>query len=232
MSCLTILYPAGPGITFDADYYRDHHLTLITGLYGGTIERFEMRRVVPPAPGAPVSSGGDPALPGGAAPFAAVINIWIADVERFRAANEQHGPTLVRDVPNFTNSVPTFQFDEVQGSLGAAREAMNLGDACLTILYPNEPDVRWDVEYYRTHHMPLIMQLYGDTAIRRFELRKGESAGDGGRPPFIGCINVYINDPAAFDAAGAQHAQALIDDVPNFSSVMPSAFRTVIHGLG
>ena len=29
VDCMTILYPAGDGITFDPDYYRDHHLVTI-----------------------------------------------------------------------------------------------------------------------------------------------------------------------------------------------------------
>ena len=38
---MTILYPAGEGIKFDPDYYRDHHLKLIMRLYGSSIKRFE-----------------------------------------------------------------------------------------------------------------------------------------------------------------------------------------------
>ena len=40
---MTILYPAGDGIKFDPDYYRDHHLKTIMSLYGSTIKRFELR---------------------------------------------------------------------------------------------------------------------------------------------------------------------------------------------
>jgi hypothetical protein len=43
-------------------------------------------------------------------------------------------------------------------------------------------------------------------------------------------VNIYIRDQAKFDAAGAKHSQTLRDDVPNFSSVMPSATVTEIYG--
>ncbi len=39
-------------------------------------------------------------------------------------------------------------------------------------------------------------------------------------------MNIYINDQAAFDAAGKQHTKTLVDDVPHFSNVMPIAFPT------
>ena len=45
--------------------------------------------------------------------------------------------------------------------MGKPRSPPKVGDTCLTILYKNGPDVRWDVDYYRKGHMRLIMRLYG-----------------------------------------------------------------------
>ena len=220
LHAMTILYPAGDGIEFDPDYYRDHHLKLIMRLYGSSIKRFELR-TVPTPPGAP-----------SAPKFSAAVNIWIADFDAFNVNNTKHGAELVADVHNFTNSQPTIQFDEVHGMMGSPASAMKIGDTCLTILYPNSEGVRWDVEYYRTHHMPLIMGLYGKDAIKRFELRKGATDQKGGSPPYIGAVNIYINDQKSFDAAGAQHGKTLVADVPHFSSVMPIAFPTTLYGIG
>ena len=237
VNCLTILYPAGEGITFNADYYRDHHLTMIKKLYGNTIQRFELRKVAaPPAPTAapPAPPAGAAAAPPAPPPpaYAAAINIWISDLEAFNANNQKHGKTMTDDVPNFTNGKPIIQYDKVHGEMGAKRSAPKIGDTCLTILYKNSEGVRWDVDYYRTGHMPLIMRLYGKAAIKRFELRKGDAGMGGGKPEFIGTVNIYIKDQKAFDAAGKQHGPTLVKDVPNFSSVMPSAFPTIIHGIG
>jgi uncharacterized protein (TIGR02118 family) len=80
--------------------------------------------------------------------------------------------------------------------------------------------------------MPLIMKLYGRRAIKRFELRKGDAGQAGGAPKYIGSINIYIQNQKAFDAAGKKHTKALVDDVPNFSSVMPTAFPTTLYGIG
>lgn len=223
--CMTILYPSGAGVHFDPDYYRDHHLELIMKLYGSSIKRFELRTVPPAA--APAPAGGPPPPA-----FSAAVNIWINNLDAFNANNQEHGKELVADVPHFTNSMPTIQFDEVHGMMGAPRAAMKVGDTCLTILYPNSEDVRWDVDYYRKGHMPLIMRLYGKDAIKRFELRKGVSGQTGGKPAYIGTVNIYINDQKAFDAAGKEHGKTLVADVPHFSSVMPVAFPTIIHGIG
>ncbi|MCC7461172.1 MAG: EthD family reductase [Gammaproteobacteria bacterium] len=220
VDCMTIVYPAGADTRFDADYYRDHHLKLIMELYGNSIARFELRPALPAAAGAPP------------VPYAAAVNIWIADFAAMAANNEKHSKQLIDDVPNFTNAMPAIQFDKIHGEAGARRSAPKIGDTCLTILYPNPAGVRWDVDYYARHHMPLIMKLYGRRAIKRFELRKGDAAQAGGPPPYVGSINIYIENQKAFDAAGQQHTKALVDDVPNFSSVMPAAFATRIHGIG
>jgi uncharacterized protein (TIGR02118 family) len=98
--CITVLYPNSPGVTFDFDYYLKHHAALIDRLYGGSIAKLELRR------GSATPQG----LP---APFVAIINIWIADQAAFDAAGAKHGATLIADVPNFTNTMPTIQIDEI-----------------------------------------------------------------------------------------------------------------------
>jgi uncharacterized protein (TIGR02118 family) len=219
-NCLTVIYPAGADVKFDADYYRDHHLKTIMTLYGKTISRFELRKAAPAAAGAPPAA------------YSAAVNIWIADMDAFGKKNQEHGPTLVKDVPNFTNGQPTIQFDKIEGMMGSPAAAMKLGDSCLTILYPNGENVRWDVDYYRTHHMPLIMSLYKKEAIKRFELRKGDTGqAPGSKPAYIGSVNIYINDQKAFEEAGKKNGQALRDDVPHFSSAQPTVIPTVIYGV-
>jgi len=107
VNCLTIIYPAGDGLHFNADYYRDHHLKTIMKLYTSSIHRFELR-TVPAAP-----AGGPPGPK-----YAAAVNIWINDLAAFGANNEKHGKTLQDDVKNFTNGMPTIQFDTVEGEMG------------------------------------------------------------------------------------------------------------------
>jgi uncharacterized protein (TIGR02118 family) len=92
---------------------------------------------------------------------------------------------------------------------------------CITVLYPNKDGVRFDFDYYKHKHATLIMRLYGK-GIARYELRKGLSGPDGGKPPYVATVNFWIGDQQAFDAAQAQHTQQLIDDVPNFTNVQPT----------
>jgi uncharacterized protein (TIGR02118 family) len=98
--CITVLYPNKPGIKFDFDYYKQRHATLIHRLYGKGIAKLELRR------GLNAPDGSPPA-------HIAVISIWIGSQEVFDAAQAKHAPELIADVPNFTNTMPAIQIDEV-----------------------------------------------------------------------------------------------------------------------
>ena len=95
---------------------------------------------------------------------------------------------------------------------------------CMTIVYQNGADVRFDFDYYIKTHMPLIMRLYGKS-ISRFELRRGQPGADGAAPPYVATITIWIADPAAFDAANAKHQPALRADVPKFTNATLIAQR-------
>ncbi len=92
---------------------------------------------------------------------------------------------------------------------------------CITVLYPNSDGVRFDFDYYRNNHAALILRLYGN-GIEKYELRRGVSAPDGGKPPYVATVTFWIGDQKSFDAAQARHTQQLIDDVKNFTNVMPT----------
>jgi uncharacterized protein (TIGR02118 family) len=98
--CITVMYANMPGATFDFDYYLSRHAALIKRLYGDGIAKLELRRGTTTPIGAP-------------APYIAIINIWIGSQQVFDEAAAQHSATLIADVPNFTNSMPLIQIDEI-----------------------------------------------------------------------------------------------------------------------
>jgi hypothetical protein len=67
--CLTMLYPSGDGLTFDADAYRDRHMAVLRKAYGEGVARIELR--IPPPPAAPPPAAPPPgpaAAAGGVSP--------------------------------------------------------------------------------------------------------------------------------------------------------------------
>jgi len=100
---------------------------------------------------------------------------------------------------------------------------------CMTIVYQNAPDVRFDFNYYVSTHMPRIMSLYGKS-ISRFELRRGQPGADGAAPPYVATITIWIADGKAFDEAQAKHQAGLRADVPKFTNAVLIAQRDRIVG--
>ena len=97
--CMQMIYPAGEGLTFDADAFRDRHIALLKNSYGPAVERIELR-VSPPPPPPPPAVEGQPAPPAPqGAPIMASVSMWLGDigefVKRLRAAVRRGDPMMV-----------------------------------------------------------------------------------------------------------------------------------------
>lgn len=90
---------------------------------------------------------------------------------------------------------------------------------CVTVLYRNAPDLRFDFDYYVRRHIPLIQKVFGK-GITRIELRKCLNSPDGSPPEFLAVISIWLGDPDAYQA-GLARSQELIADVPNFTNGQP-----------
>jgi uncharacterized protein (TIGR02118 family) len=90
----------------------------------------------------------------------------------------------------------------------------------LTILYPNGPDVKFDFDYYKNKHLPLVMSLFGKL-IKRFELRKGLMSPTSDTLPYVAVVNIWFEDEAAFMEADEKHRSTLFPDVKNYTNVIP-----------
>lgn len=38
---------------------------------------------------------------------------------------------------------------------------------CIAVMYPNAADVRFDIDYYRDQHLPLVRECYGPFGLSR-----------------------------------------------------------------
>ena len=96
---LSVMYPNGDGATFDMDYYCNKHMALVRQSLGAALK------------GASVDQGlGQPGSP---APFVAMGHLLFESMMELQSALDTHGPRLMADIPNYTNTKPTIQISEV-----------------------------------------------------------------------------------------------------------------------
>lgn len=91
----------------------------------------------------------------------------------------------------------------------------------VSVMYPNTPGARFDHDYYRDTHMPMVKARLG-TACRYYTVDKG-LAGDapGEAPTYVGMCHIFCDSVEAFQAAFGPHADAIMADIPNYTDLTP-----------
>jgi len=88
----------------------------------------------------------------------------------------------------------------------------------VSAMYPYTPEVKFDHDYYRDHHMPLVKRLMGDH-LHRYQIDKGVGGGSPGSPPaFVAMAHLYCDSVEAFQAGFAPNEKEILDDVPKYTN--------------
>ncbi len=91
----------------------------------------------------------------------------------------------------------------------------------VSVMYPNQPDARFDHAYYRDRHMPLVQRLMGDSC-RFYTVDKGLAGGAPGEPPaYVGMCHIFCDSVEAFQAGFGPHAKEILADIPNYTDLAP-----------
>jgi uncharacterized protein (TIGR02118 family) len=91
----------------------------------------------------------------------------------------------------------------------------------ISVMYPNAPGVRFDHDYYRDRHMPMVKRLMGDT-LRRYAVEKGVAGATPGAPPtYVALGHLYCDSVETFQAGFGPHAKEILGDVPNYTDAQP-----------
>ena len=93
----------------------------------------------------------------------------------------------------------------------------------VSILYPNGPDIRFDMAYYLEHHIPLADQLFGaHPGYRGVTVERGlAGAVPGADAPFVALCHFSFDSLREFMAAFTPHAAELQGDIPNYTNIAP-----------
>ncbi|MEE8396295.1 MAG: EthD family reductase [bacterium] len=90
----------------------------------------------------------------------------------------------------------------------------------VSIIYPNEEGSRFDHDYYKTTHMPLVVRHLGPRGLIKIGIEKGVAGGAPGEKPPYHCIGgLFFESETAYRSAAEGVGSVLRDDVPKFTDV-------------
>ena len=91
----------------------------------------------------------------------------------------------------------------------------------VTVMYPNTPGARFDHEYYRDKHMPLVQARMGKSC-KHYSVDKGLGGGAPGAPaPYVAMCHIFCESVEAFQAGFGPHAQEIMADITRYTDLSP-----------
>jgi uncharacterized protein (TIGR02118 family) len=91
----------------------------------------------------------------------------------------------------------------------------------VTAMYPNEPGSSFNQDYYLQKHIPLVKERWGPMGLEDVRLVRGVGTADGNPAPYQVMALLSFRSMQDFQNAAGAHAQEILGDIPNFTSVLP-----------
>jgi uncharacterized protein (TIGR02118 family) len=87
----------------------------------------------------------------------------------------------------------------------------------VSVMYPYAAGQRFDHDYYRDQHMPLVKRLMGDKLVR-YTVDKGVAGGTPGAPPtYVAMCHLYCDSVQTFQAGFGPNLQEILADIPKYT---------------
>jgi uncharacterized protein (TIGR02118 family) len=91
----------------------------------------------------------------------------------------------------------------------------------VSVMYPNQPEARFDHEYYRDKHMPLLKARMG-AHCKFYTVDKGLAGGEPGAPAtYVAMCHIHCDSVQAFESGFGPHAQEIMADIANYTDLKP-----------
>jgi uncharacterized protein (TIGR02118 family) len=91
----------------------------------------------------------------------------------------------------------------------------------VSVTYPNSDQARFDFDYFRDTHMPLIRKLLSDSGLEDLRAFRGASAPNGGPAAHRAVSLLSFASLDGFKSGITKHGPAIFADRPNFTDIQP-----------
>lgn len=91
----------------------------------------------------------------------------------------------------------------------------------VSIMYPHTEGARFDHDYYRDRHLPLLQERMG-AACLRYAIDRGLTGGAPGAPlPYVAMCHIYCESVETFQGSFGPHAAEIMADIPKYTDLAP-----------
>ena len=91
----------------------------------------------------------------------------------------------------------------------------------VSVMYPNIAGSRFDHDYYRDKHMPMVQKKLGESC-KFYTIDKGIAGGmPNTSPTYVGMCHIFSDSIEAFQAGFDPHANEIMGDIKNYTDLTP-----------
>ncbi|MGX5851404.1 EthD family reductase [Mesorhizobium sp. PL10] len=91
----------------------------------------------------------------------------------------------------------------------------------VSVMYPNSPGVRFDHDYYRDKHLPLIKRRMG-AELKYYTIDKELTGGASDGPAtFVAMCHLMCDSVEAYQSSFGPYAKEISGDIRNFTDQIP-----------
>jgi uncharacterized protein (TIGR02118 family) len=91
----------------------------------------------------------------------------------------------------------------------------------VSIMYPAGENTRFDMDYYRKHHMPMVQRVLG-AACKGFAIDRGLGGDAPGSPPtYVAMGHLLFDSVEEFQIAVTPHIADITADIVNYTTAKP-----------
>ena len=91
----------------------------------------------------------------------------------------------------------------------------------IAVMYPNDQDKQFDLDYYRNQHMPLVVEKYNPHGLQGVEIDEAKVKTGPQAAPFLVIGYMLFDSVKSFMQAYEAAGKEVISDISNFTDIEP-----------
>ncbi len=91
----------------------------------------------------------------------------------------------------------------------------------VSVMYPNQPNAKFDFDYYCSTHMELVREHLKPFGLIKTEVDRGVSGGGDQPAPYVCVGHLYFESQDGYTDGIAETGAILRGDIPNFTDIVP-----------